>query len=274
VRYVWRTCLVGRARSCALAESCYTVSCRCVVCFLACICRFIGERCSIMSGQALIAECRETRTRMFARNSLASAMVCLLALTFVACEPFPVKLTVPPTTSALTPSPTPPESAPTPIAKSLEIQLATTDRATKASIESLLELTPGNSTLQDIYVTVGYPVKRKDFADDIALLYPSLWVKSPHVVVIDGKTGKVLVVSIENISKPIFSLANLSAAYGRPVSVNEGQCLFFDSAGIATLMHVEDDNRLLYVQRLPKDMTFEQYKAHQCYWHETQAFVP
>ncbi len=163
---------------------------------------------------------------------------------------------------------------PTPFVWPLAIQFDDANHPMKASVGTLLQLTPGVSTMEDIYRSIGYPRKRKDFPDSIALLYPSLWPKSPHVVILDGKSGKALVISIENVSKPIFSLSNLKAAYGEPISIDEGGCLFFQNAGVATLMAMKDNGRLLCVQKFPKELTLEQYESHQCYWSETNAFLP
>lgn len=146
----------------------------------------------------------------------------------------------------------------------------------KASPENLSQLIPGTSTLQDLYTTVGYPQRRKDYPEGIALLYPSQWVKDPHVVLLDGITGKVLVVSIENISRPIFSLINLKARYGEPIRVyTDGRdYLFFPNSGLAAIVDSRDNSQIFYIQVLPKNMTVEFYRIHQGFGQTTFGFVP
>ena len=196
----------------------------------------------------------------------------------MACESTPpivaTQNIIPPTVTT-TPSNVPAPTA-TPVVWPLQIQLDSEDQPTKASMNNLLQLAPGTSTLADLYATVGYPHKRRDFASGIALEYPSLWVKSPYVVVVDGKTGTVMVVSIENVSKPIFSLPHLKAMYGEPkiAYADARDYLFFENAGIAAIAYPNGSDKLLYVQLLPKDMTPDEYKAHQGYWQETFSFVP
>ena len=132
-------------------------------------------------------------------NSLTSKIaLCFLGLAIsllAACQP--------PQSIAATPSIVPNVDqllTPTPFMWPLTIQFDDANHPMRASVDTLLQLTPGVSTLQEMYNSIGYPRKRKDFSDSVALLYPSLWVKSPDVVILDGNSGKVMVVSIENVS--------------------------------------------------------------------------
>lgn len=155
----------------------------------------------------------------------------------------------------------------------LAIQFDDADHPMKASVDTLLQLTPGVSTLQEMYNSVGYPRKRKDFPDSVALLYPSLWVKSPHVIILDGKSGKVMVVAIENVSKPIFSLSHLKQVYGEPtVAYSDTRDYYlFPNTGIAAIVY---NDKIEYIQLLPKNITVDEYQKHQGYWQQTFSFVP
>lgn len=164
----------------------------------------------------------------------------------------------------------------TPVRWPLLVQLTDSQNQSRAIPESLFELVPGTTTLHDLYAQVGYPGKRKDFPSGIALLYPSLWVKDPNIVLVDGQSGEVLLVAIENMSKPIFSLEHLKAQYGEPalMKMDGRSMIFFANFGIAAIMYANDPNSILYLHVLPKNTSLEDYQAHHGYQEETFSFVP
>jgi len=145
------------------------------------------------------------------------------------------------------------------------------------SREKLLELAPGESTLQDLITLVGYPSARADCPSGVVLRYASELGKLPHTVLVDGITGKVLFVSIYDFHRNFIYLSGLIYKYGEPVladTIYTRDHLFFPGAGIALITDDEDNNDIWYLQLLPKGATLDDYRAHQGYWLETFAFTP
>jgi len=157
------------------------------------------------------------------------------------------------------------------------IQTTNPEGLGKASRETLLQVRPGVSTLQDLYALVGRPDAQKDLPNGIALRYPSELGKLPHVVVVDASTGTVAAVALYNHNNAFFSMADLKQQYGEPVladTINSRDHLFFAGDGMAVIVGHTDYNDLWYVQRLSDDMTLDEYRAHEGYWQETFAFTP
>jgi len=103
---------------------------------------------------------------------------------------------------------------------------------------TLDRLTPGVSSLRDLTQQAGQPAGEADLQGGIALLYPSLWARYPHTVLVDRNSGRVRFVAIENVSLPLFSLRSLQASLGEPVqafaagaSPSGYEHLFFPGAG-------------------------------------------
>ncbi len=167
----------------------------------------------------------------------------------------------------------PPTPSPTPWP--LQVELG--EWSHQISREKLLELVPGKSTLQDLYALVGLPSARADFPSGVALRYASELGKLPHAVLVDGVTGKVLFVAIDDFSKNFFYLSGLTYKYGNPVlavTINTRDHLFFTDAGMAIIADEEDHNDIWYGQFFPKEMTLDDYRSHQGFMKETFAFTP
>lgn len=145
--------------------------------------------------------------------------------------------------------------------------------ADQPTIEQLAQIVPGETTLDELYLLAGYPVRRKDFPTGVALMYPSIWLKTPHVILVDGVDGTVLMVAIENVSRPLFSLPSLKATYGESTVIDlPRNHLFFQNKGVATISN--EANGLLYVVMLPKEFTLNDYEERQGFAQEIFAFTP
>ncbi len=204
-----------------------------------------------------------------------------VGLTSSACKPvsptspsIPMPATLMPT-SALESTATVTLPTPTPTRWPLQVELGEWSR--QVSREKLLQLVPGKSTLQDLYTLVGCPSARADFLSGVTLRYASELGKLPHVVLVEGLTGKVLVVSVYDFNKNFFYLSGLTYKYGKPVlaeTIYTRNHLFFTGAGIALITDGKDNNDIWYAQFFTKETTLDDYRAHQGYWRETFAFTP
>ncbi len=166
---------------------------------------------------------------------------------------------------------------PTPSPTSWPLQVELGEWSRSVSREKLLELVPGKSTLQDLYALAGHPSARADFPSGVALRYASELGKLPHVVLVDGLTGKVLLVSIYDFSKNFLYLPSPTYKYGKPVladTIYTRHHLFFTGAGLALITDGKDNNDIWYAQFFPKETTIDDYRIHQGYWRETFAFTP
>jgi hypothetical protein len=136
--------------------------------------------------------------------------------------------------------------------------------------EKLLQLTPGTSTLQDIYSLLGYPERRRDFATGVVIGYPSKQIKFWHTILLNGDTGKVIVVGAvawDNTRCPDFD--DLKEKFGEPILATmygNRHLWFFEGHNIA-------DTEMV-LQILPPGITLEQYQAQNGYVEESYAFTP
>lgn len=175
-----------------------------------------------------------------------------------------------------------PAGAPTPTAWPLSVRLEPQRKTTSATMfHALLQLEPGTSTLADLYRLAGFPSRRKDLADGIALLYPSLWQLYPNVVLVDGSSGLVRFAAIENVSLNIFNLRNMQDNLGSPLVAGTAETyadgferLYFPGTGTAAIMDRKYPAEILYVQKFPQGVTLEQYRAQEAFQRETYAFTP
>ena len=166
-----------------------------------------------------------------------------MGLTITACSPTDATLSPSPifTLASVTATPM---SDPTPWPLQVEMRDSGNWDARRAR-EQLLELVPGESTLQDLYSLVGYPDWRRDFPSGVALRYASELGKLPHVVLVDGVTGKVLLVSVYNHNNEFYSLVTIKSMYGEPTlasTIYTRDHLLFTNAGIAIIAGSEDNN--------------------------------
>lgn len=176
-----------------------------------------------------------------------------------------------------TPEPTATVLLPTLTPTPWPLQVEVGEWSRQVSREKLLELTPGESTLQDLFALVGYPSARADYPSGVVLRYASELGKLPHTVLVDGITGRVLLVSIYDFHKNFIYLSGLTYKYGEPVladTIHTRDHLFFSVAGIALITDDKDNNDIWYVQFFPKETSLDDYQAHQGYWRETFAFTP
>ncbi len=212
------------------------------------------------------------------RKSKASIFLAsvITGLTLSACRPaFPTPVSNSTPTSISGPTVTMPLPTLSPTPWPLQVELGEWSR--QVSREKLLELVPGKSTLQDLYALVGHPGARADYPSGVVLRYASELGKLPHVVLVDGMTGKVLLVSIYDFHKNFFYLSGFVSKYGEPVLAHAGygrDRLFFPGAGVALITDSKDRNDILYAQLFPKETSLNDCRAHQGYWQETFAFTP
>lgn len=160
---------------------------------------------------------------------------------------------------------------------SIQIPTAGTSGQIHISREGLLHIVPGATSLEDLYRLAGYPTATRTLTNTVALRYPSELGKLPHIVVVDAVTGKVMAISVYNHNNDFFSLAQVKAQFGEPVvadTIYSRDHLFFPGKGVAVIVKHDNPSDLWYVQSLPRDITLEEYRAHEGYWQETFAFAP
>lgn len=195
-----------------------------------------------------------------------------------ACSSSPINTVAPSSITAVQASETAsPTSLPESVASMkpwpLLVQMSEEGNISHPSVEQLMQVVPGKTDLEDLYTLVGHPAQRRDFPIGALLMYQSVWIKSPHVVMVDGVSGKVMMVAIENVSRPYFSMSNLKAIYGESfVADVPRDSLFFPGEGIATIS--SEANGLIYVLLLPREMTLSSYQEHQGFEQEVFAFTP
>jgi dienelactone hydrolase len=163
----------------------------------------------------------------------------------------------------------------------LDVRLEPDRKTINADLfHALSQLEPGTSTLDDLYRLAGSPSRRKDLADGVVLLYPSLWKLYPNTVLLDGSSGVVRFVAIENISLHIFNLRNMQDSLGFPLIAGAAEAypdgfqrLYFPGTGTAVIMDRKYPAEIRYVQKFPKDITLQQYQAREGFLRETYAFT-
>jgi hypothetical protein len=171
-----------------------------------------------------------------------------------------------PTFTALPPATLLPTSTSIP-SWSLTIELSETSQV--PTCEKLLQLTPGISTLQDIYSLLGYPERRRDFATGVVIGYPSNHNRFKHTILLNGTTGKIIIIgAVVRNDKGCPALGDLKSQFGEPklITIGNRHLWFFDGHNIADTETV--------LQILPSGITFEQYQAQNGYFEESYAFTP
>ena len=151
---------------------------------------------------------------------------------------------------------------------SLNVELSEASQV--PTCEKLLQLTPGISTLQDIYSLLGPPQRRRDFATGIVIGYPSKHVKFRHTILLEGTTGKIIVVgAVVWNDKGCPRFDDLKVKFGEPelaLMYGNRHLWFFEGHNIA-------DTEMV-LQILPSGITLEQYQAQNGYVEESYAFTP
>jgi len=136
--------------------------------------------------------------------------------------------------------------------------------------EKLLQLTPGVSTLQDIYNLLGYPERRRDFATGVVIGYPSNYNKFKNTILLNGTTGEIIVVgAVVQNDKGCPRFDELKKKFGEPqlaTMYGNRHLWFFEDHNIA-------DTEMV-LQILPSGITLEQYQAQNGYVEESYAFTP
>lgn len=151
---------------------------------------------------------------------------------------------------------------------SLNIELSKASQM--PTCEKLLQLTPGTSTLQDVYRLLGYPERRRDFATGVVIGYPSKHRKFSHTILLNGETGKVIVVgAVVWNEKGCPHFDDLKEKFGEPelaAMYGNRHLWFFEGHNIA-------DTEMV-LQILPSGITLEKYQAQNGYVEESYAFTP
>jgi hypothetical protein len=184
-------------------------------------------------------------------------------------KPFPTSTETKPTVEAL-PTATYLHPSPTPWPDPWPINIEEIDTTRIPTCEELFKLKPGESTVQDVFKLIGNPSRRRDFPTGVVIGYSSNHGKFMNTILLDGITGKVLLVGAvlaHDDSCPYFG--DLKNQYGEPVlgsMLGNRELLFFEGQNIAYTGNI--------LQILPPRTTLEEYRLFGGYAEETFAFTP
>lgn len=145
----------------------------------------------------------------------------------------------------------------------------------EASLSNLLSLKPGVHQLADLYQQIGYPSAYRHVGVYTALRYAARSANIPDTAVIDRTTGELKLVAIANVADA-FTLPDLIGQQGEPelAGIFDGnEHHLFAGHGLAIVAAGRTESDILYVQRLPADMTLNDYIAVNGYASETFVFA-
>jgi hypothetical protein len=151
---------------------------------------------------------------------------------------------------------------------SLQVELG--EPSQMPTCAQMLQLIPGTSTLQDVYSLLRHPERKRDFATGVVIGYPSKQIKFWHTILLDGETGKVIVVgAVARNDNGCPDFDELKAKFGEPTLATmhgNRHVWFFEGH------HIADTEMVLQI--LPSGITLEQYQAQNGYVEESYAFTP
>jgi len=136
---------------------------------------------------------------------------------------------------------------------------------------NLLKLVPEESTLADVYETVGHPAQSHVVERGVALCYPSEIENVPQTVLINPWNQRVELVTVYNDAE-LFTLEALEQAYGLrelAETIDGNEHWFFEDEGVAFVVEGRTDSDIMYVQLFKPTMSIEEYQNADGFSSET-----